>query len=76
MLRKIITDCFTERDNQTFDPVRILGTFGYFSFIGMGFYELIHHCRDFQLLELSGGIAMILGIFAGGVVVKSKTEKN
>lgn len=75
MIRKIIKDCWTEKNGQDYDPVRILGSIGFLSFLGMAGFELVRHCRDFQLLEVSGGISMILGIFAGGVTIKSKSEK-
>lgn len=76
MLRKILKDCWTEKNGRDFDPVRILGSIGFLAFILMGFYELVRHCHDFQLLEVSGGIAMILGTLAGGITIKSKSENQ
>jgi hypothetical protein len=76
MMRKIVKDCWTERNGEDFDPVRILGSIGFLAFLAMAAFELVRHCRDFQLLEVSGGIAMILGIFAGGVTIKSNSENK
>jgi len=76
MLRKALKDCWTERNGKDYDPVRILGSIGFIAFIFMAAYELIRHCHDFQLLEVSGGISMILGIFAGGVTIKSNSENK
>lgn len=75
-MKKLLKDCFTENNGKDYDPVRILGTIGFLSFLCMAAFELVRHCRDFQLLEVSGGISMILGIFAGGVTIKSNSEKS
>lgn len=73
-MNKLLKDCFTENNGKDYDPVRILGSVGFLAFLFMAGFELVRHCRDFQLLEVSGGISMILGIFAGGVTLKSKSE--
>lgn len=74
MVGKIFNDVFTERDSKTYCPVRILGVIGFFAYIFLAYSELIRHCQDFSLSDFSTGIGIILGVFAGGITIKTKTE--
>lgn len=75
MMRKILFDCFTERDNKTFDIVRILGCVAFFVYLFMSFMELYSNCKDFQLKDMASGIAILLAVIATGVTLKNISEK-
>jgi hypothetical protein len=45
-------------------------------YLFMAAYELVRHCKDFDLLQFASGMSMIIGVFAGGVTIKSKSEHN
>lgn len=74
LLSKILNDVFTEKNQNTYCPVRILGVIGFFAYIFIAYSELIKHCQDFSLSDFSTGIGIILGVFAGGITIKTKTE--
>ena len=71
---KMLKDMFTEKDNQTYDVIRVLGAISLMAFIGLAGLELTRHCHDFSLIEFSSGISMIMGVIAGGVTFKQKSE--
>jgi len=73
----ILKDVFTEKDGQSFCPLRALLIFGVIFYIGMEFrdalvvasYNFNGHCKDFAT-----GLANILGLGGGAVAGKSFTE--
>jgi hypothetical protein len=71
---KFFRDLFTERNNETYDLVRVLATLGFFMFVFLCVYEMINHCHDFQLFEASGGMAAILAAIGGSVGYKARSE--
>lgn len=73
-MRKIINDCFTEKDGKTYDIVRI---FGAFSLIILNLLATIHLFRnnhDFNFLEIASGMSLMLGTISAGVVYKYSKE--
>lgn len=73
---KIFKDIATERDNRNYCVIRILGIVGFIAYLILSFIELIRHCHEFNLIEVASGIALILGVLAGGVSAKQKDENN
>lgn len=76
MIKKILFDCFTERDNQTFDIVRILGCIAFFVYLILAIMEMKINCKDFQLKDMASGIAIILAVVATGVTLKNMSERS
>ena len=72
--RKLFRDLFTEKDNKTYDVVRVVGFFGFVMYLLLCFIELFHSCKDFNLLECAEGIAIILGVIGAGVTFKYTKE--
>jgi hypothetical protein len=64
----------TERDNDTFDLLRVLGALAMIWFLMLATVELIRHCSDFQLLEVSGGLAAMFASFGAAIGYKARTE--
>lgn len=75
MLGRIIKDCLSERNNKTWDVVRVLGTIGFFTYLLLSTIELFRHCSDFSLTDMATGIGIILGVVAAGVTLKFTKER-
>jgi hypothetical protein len=73
MIRKLLKDCLTGRDNETYDVVRVLILSGGLSFI---FYAgvAVFKTGTFAMQDFGIGLGAILGGGGAGVGLKSKTE--
>lgn len=71
---RLLKDILTEKNDRSYCPVRLCGMIGFIAYLCIATIELITHCKDFNLMECASGMTMILGIFAGGVTIKSKGE--
>lgn len=68
---KIIKQLFTEPDNQTFCPVRLVAVLGVFQYLGLSIAHYVqHHIFDPQ------GYAIGFGALVGGVGVALGVKKD
>ena len=74
MFRKILSDVFTQSDNKTFCPVRILGAISLFHYLILSNIELIRNCKDFSLTDMATGVSILLGVISAGISLKNKTD--
>jgi hypothetical protein len=74
MLAKVLHDILTEKNAETYCPIRILGIIAFFAYLFIAYTELIRHCVDFSLTDMATGISIILGVIAGGITMKSRSE--
>lgn len=74
-LKKVFNDCFTERDNRTFCPVRILGTAALLHYLTLSQLELLKHAKDFSLTDMATGVSILLGVLSASVSIKNKSEQ-
>jgi hypothetical protein len=70
---KIIKDCMTENDNQTFCMARVAFAIALFSFIGYASYSLYVN-KTCNLTEFATGITTILA--SGGASIALKSIKS
>ena len=75
LINKIIKDCFTGRDNKTYDIGRIL------LFIACNVYFLLSimetfRGHDFNPVEFGTGFGLLFAGGAGGLLLKHKTEPD
>lgn len=74
MIKKMIMDVLTEKDGQTFCPIRVLGCFSLFSLHVLAFVHIVTSCHSFNYLEIAGGLTMILSAIAAGCTFKYSKE--
>jgi hypothetical protein len=67
---KIIKDCITERDNQTYDPVRIASLLGFLDYNIVATIHVLHHCANFDFIQYATGLSIIIGMISAGVTYK------
>jgi len=72
---KIIRDCFTGKDNETYDIVRIV------YFISCSVYFLLSiletfHGHDFKPVEFGTGLGLITTAAGGALALKHRTEPD
>ena len=61
MISKILKDCFTERDNRTFDLKRFQWFIGSVIFFGLEIYSVGFKGTTYDALAFGGGLAATLG---------------
>lgn len=71
---KIIKDCLTERNNETYDPVRICGLFGFLVYNSITIVHAINHCQTFDYIQYATGMSIIIGMISAGVTYKYTKE--
>jgi hypothetical protein len=74
MIKKILTDYFTERDGKSFCPVRLMAFIAFFWFLILSTIELKQNCRDFSLVDMASGISILIGIISAGIGIKNKSD--
>lgn len=74
LLKKVLNDVFTERDNRTYCPIRILGTASLIHYLILSHIELVRHGHDFSLTDMATGISIILGVVGAAVSLKNKSD--
>jgi hypothetical protein len=75
LVLKILNDMFTQSDNKTFCPVRILGTLSLFHYLFLSQMELIKHAGDFSLTDMATGISILLGVISASISLKNNSDK-
>ena len=75
ILRKVLYDCFTDRSNEYFCPVRILGAASLIHYLILANLELLKHAKDFSLTDMATGVSILLGVISAGISIKNKTDK-
>lgn len=74
-LQKVLHDCFTEKDNNTYCPIRILSAIALIHYLILATIELHTHARDFSLTDMATGISILMGVISAGVSLKNKSDK-
>ncbi len=73
MLRKILIQSFTCKDNKTYDIGRILWAFSIVSYVCMGAYS-IWEGQTWSAAEYGAGLSALLAGGGFGIAIKSKAE--
>jgi len=76
MLKKLIKDCLTEKDGETYDVVRVLGCFAFFSFHLFALVHVITTPHSLNFIEIATGISMLLGVIGAGVGYKDGKQNQ
>ena len=71
---KIIKDCLTEKNCENYDVIRILGTIAFFIYNTITIIHSLHHCYDFNPINYSTGLSIIIGTIGASVTYKSTKE--
>jgi hypothetical protein len=81
-LKKLVHDCLTENNGQTYCPFRLATAFmittGWPSFLAMSFYS-VWHSKSFDMVSFGTAFAAMLAgtaILVGGITVKSRYENQ
>lgn len=74
LIKKVIKDCLTGIDGETYDPARVAGLFGIIVFLGLAVYAVVvkNQAWDPQSFGLGFG-GLVTGVGAG-VLLKKSTE--
>jgi len=73
MIKKIFLDCFTGKDNRTFDIGRFLWVSAFIAYLVYSGLEIVYG-HDFNPKEFAEGISWILGVGSGALLLKKDTE--
>lgn len=74
ILFKVINDCLTERDGQSYDPVRIGGIIAFIVYNVVTVVHSFDHHHAFDPIAYSTGISILLGVISAGITYKYKQE--
>jgi hypothetical protein len=74
-MQKLLKDCFTERDNCTYDIVRILGTIAFAVYNGIMITHSVQSCTSFDAISYASGTSILIGVISAGLTLKYKSEK-
>lgn len=69
----ILKHWFTERDNETFCPIRMLAIVGAVEFLVVAAVTAVM-AKSFDMAAFGEGLAKVLGVVGGVVSVKAITE--
>jgi hypothetical protein len=78
--KKLVHDCLTENDGQTYCPFRVSGLFlnlmGFPTFIGCSLYSVFrdHHFDMIAFGTAFGAMLSGCAVLAGGVAMKARTD--
>lgn len=75
ILKKVLHDCFTEKDNNTYCPIRIFSAIALIYYLVLATIELEFHARVFSLTDMATGISVLMGVISAGVSLKNKSDK-
>jgi hypothetical protein len=73
LLKKVINDCFTGIDGETFDPARFLWFVGIVAFLVFASIEL-YRTGKFDMTNFAFAYSGLLAAGAAGVKIKESTE--
>ena len=72
---KILKQLFTEPDNQTFCPIRVLALFGSFQYLGLCIANYVQHSA-FDPQGFAVGFGALLGGVGVALGIKKDTPKS
>ncbi len=75
MIKKILNDCFTGKDNRTFDWARILWALGGFAFVLYAGWETFK-TSHFAAQDYGIGFGGIMGGGGASLAFKARTEPD
>lgn len=77
---QIMKDCFTGKDNETYDPARVFGygvvVLGAIEYLALSAYQVLH-TGVFNVTDYTVGLTGVAGAMAAaaaGVLIKHKAE--
>lgn len=73
-LKKLVKDCLTGLDGQTYDPARVAGVFGIATFIGLAIYAVIYKGQPWDPQSFGLGFGGLVTGVGAGVLLKKSTE--
>ena len=74
IFRKVCHDIFSEKNCKHYDITRILGFFGFIVYNIITLIHSFHHCYDFDPINYSMGLSIILATISAGVTYKYMKE--
>lgn len=74
MLRHFFKDLFTEKDGETFDYIRIIGTFGILWWMSLQTFALLVQHAEFHPDGAAGGLSMLILGIGGGMAMRSTSR--
>jgi hypothetical protein len=75
IFKKLIFDCFTGKDNKTFDVLRILLFMSCVVFCFLSIFDTFKG-HSFNPMEFGTGLGLVLAGGGGGLGLKSRTEPS
>lgn len=72
-MNKIIKDLFTQRDNETFDIIRLCFFISFISLIAINFYN-IYQKNTINIIDVSNSFSLLLASASASIGVRSKLE--
>lgn len=75
LLYQVFKDCFTGRDNKTYDFMHFIVVFGFIAFVGFELWE-VWHSKSFNEEEYARALMWIYSGGGGGLLMKNWTEKT
>jgi len=72
-IKKLVKDCVTGPDGETYDPARILWIVGVVTFMGFAGWE-VYKTNHFDMVNFSLAYSGLLAAGAAGVKIKESTE--
>ena len=75
LIKKVVKDCHTGVDGNTFDWAKITGTWSVITYLGMCAYHLTDD-NIFEPVPFSTGLVAIIVAVCGGVAIKSVSKSE
>lgn len=75
-MNKLINDMITEKNGDDIDPVRVCGLLAFVIYNFISIVEVFKSSADFNYVQYSTGMAIILGAISAGITFKYTKEKD
>lgn len=73
MLKKILIDIHTAKDNESFDQIKILGSIAFIIYNALAFMD-VYQTKSFEYHDYALGLGVIFASICGGIWMKKDTE--
>lgn len=71
---KLLKDCFTTADGESFDIGRVLWAFGVLTFLGLSVWNVVGQDQHFDMQSFGIGLGATLAAGGAALGFKAKTE--
>jgi len=73
-ISKMIKDCLTGIDGETYDPARVATMFALMTFFGLAVYVVVFKNQPFDMQQFGIGFGAVIAGGSWAIKTKSKTE--